>query len=157
MIQLRTISDEEKSEFRQANIDAMVAGLSHYKRRNEQAVVRFCESQIDTELAHAEQSPYETILSIVKSGSNEVVGSLWYRLHADAVYSDLVFVCWLGIYPDFRLCGFAKAALNQLETELRKKGITRIALQAFNHHQESMNLYESCGFEAKRTILHKYF
>ena len=53
--------------------------------------------------------------------------------------------------------GFAKAALTQLESDLKKHGITRMALQAFNHHQVSMSLYKSCGFEAKRTIMHKYF
>ncbi len=156
MIQLRIISNLEKPAFRQANIDAMVAGFSHYKRANEQDVIPFCENQIDAEILHAEQSTFETILSIIKIETNEVVGSLWYRLHEEAVYADLVFICWIGIYPGYRLSGYAKAALHQLAIDLKKQGIQRMALQVFNHHQASMNLYKSCGFEAKRTIMHKY-
>jgi ribosomal protein S18 acetylase RimI-like enzyme len=156
MIQLRTITDKEKPAFRQANIDAMVAGLTHYKRRNELSVISYCEQQIDSEIRNAEQSEFETILSVVNADTQDVVGSIWYRLHSEAVYEDLVFICWLGIYPKFRRAGFAKAALQQLEMDLKKQGVTRMALQAFNHHSESMNLYKSCGFDSKRTIMHKY-
>ncbi len=157
MIQLRIISEQEMPVFRQENIDAMVAGLRHYNRSNDDAVVPYCENQIDIEILTAQNSEFETILSIVKSDTQDVVGSIWYRLHSDAVYQDLVFICWLGIYPEYRQSGFAKAALKQLEIELKKQGITRIALQAYNHHSESMNLYKSCGFKPKRTIMHKYF
>ncbi|MFV2059225.1 MAG: GNAT family N-acetyltransferase [Gammaproteobacteria bacterium] len=157
MIELRKIVASEMPAFRQANIDAMVAGLSHYQRRNEQAVIPFCETKIDMEIDVATQTDLETILSIVKTDTQQVVGSIWYRLHTDAVYDDLVFICWLGIYPQYRQSGFAKAALKQLELDLNKQGINRMALQAFDHHCESMNLYKSCGFEPKRTILHKYF
>ena len=157
MIQLRNISEQEMPSFRQANIDAMVAGMSHYSRLHEQAVIPFCETQIDIEIAAAQNTDLEMILSIVKSDTQDVVGSIWYRLHSDAVYQDLAFICWLGIYPEYRQSGFAKAALTQLEMDLKKQGISRMALQAYNHHSESMNLYKSCGFKPKRTIMHKYF
>jgi ribosomal protein S18 acetylase RimI-like enzyme len=153
---LRKMKDAEKPVFRQANIDSLVSGMSHFKRSNEQAVISFSEKQVDSDLAVAEQSSLETLLSIVNTKTEEVVGSLWYRLHEEAVYSDLAFICWIGVYPDFRRMGFASAALNQLGTDLKQQGIHRLALQAFNHNQESMNLYHSFGFEAKRTIMHKY-
>ena len=85
-IQLKAILDKEKPAFRQANIDAMLAGFAHYKRANEKDVIPFCEQQIEAEITHAEQSPLETILSIVKTDTQEVVGTLWYRLHEEAVY-----------------------------------------------------------------------
>ncbi len=156
MIVLRKMTESEKPAFRQANIDALVAGLMHYKRANQDYVVSNCEAQIDAEIAHAEQTDFEIMLSIFKADSNEVLGSLWYRLHQEEIYADLVFVCWLGIYPNFRRCGYAKAALAQLGDDLKPQGIHRMALQAFNHSIESMSLYQSCGFEPKRTILHKY-
>ncbi len=156
MIILRKMVESEKPAFRQANIDALVAGLLHYKRAEQDFVVPNCEAQIDAEIAHAEQTDYETFLSIVNADNNEVVGSLWYRLHQEEIYTDLVFVCWLGIYPNFRRSGFARAALTKLGDDLKPHGIHRMALQAFNHSIESMNLYESSGFEPKRTILHKY-
>ncbi len=156
MILLRGITDREKLPFKQANIEALVAGLSHYKRVNEQAITAFSEAHVIAEIKNAEQSELETILSIVSTEINQVVGSIWYRLHDDAVYSDLVFINWLGIYPSFRRKGFARAALDQLSNDLKAQGIERMALQAFNYHQESMNLYQSYGFEPKRTIMHKY-
>jgi len=156
MIMLRKMEDDEKPAFRQANIDSLIAGMSHFKRSNEQAVISFSENQIDSDLAVAEQSSLETLLSIVNSKTEDVVGSLWYRLHAEPVYSDLAFICWIGVYPEFRRVGFATAALNLLVIELKQQGIHRLALQAFNHNQESINLYQSFGFEAKRTIMHKY-
>ncbi len=156
MILLRDITDREKLTFKQANVDAMVAGMSHFKRVNEQAVTAFCEAHVNAEIKNAGQSELETIFSIVNSKTNAVVGSIWYRLHNDAVYSDLVFICWLGIYPSFRRQGFARAALDQLSADLKTQGIERMALQVFNHQQEPMNLYQSYGFEPKRTIMHKY-
>lgn len=156
MIYLRNIIEQELPAFRQANIDAMVAGLTFYQRSNENAIVSFCENQIDTEIQYAQQSETEIILSVVNSESDEVVGSLWYRLHQEPVYSDLVYIVWIGVYSEYRTKGYAKAAINAIAKELKPQGIHRMALQAFNNNLESINLYKSCGFQAKRTIMHKY-
>ncbi|VAW92405.1 hypothetical protein MNBD_GAMMA22-336 [hydrothermal vent metagenome] len=156
MILLRAITDREKLVLKEANVEAMVAGMSQYKRANQQAVKTFCEAQVNDEVRNAQQTDLETILTIVSTETNQVVGSIWYRLHNDAVYSDLVFICWLGIYPAYRRKGYARAALDQVAADLKQQGIKRMALQAFNNHQESMSLYESYGLEAKRTVMHKY-
>ena len=156
MIELRKLKKEELTLLRQSNIDSMVTALTEIKKSSPDKVISFCQRQVDSALAKALESKNEYFMAIVEKKTKKVVGSLWYRLHEEAVYSDLAFLCWLGIDKPYRRKGYAKQALAALDRLLLKEGVTRVSLQAFNTEQAAMNLYETCGFEPTRTIFHKY-
>lgn len=155
-IELRQLQDNELEQFRHENIKTMVAALSQIKRTGAESVQQFCEQQLNKEIEESKQSSNEFIMGIVDSTTQTLVGSLWYRLHEEIIYSDLAFIAWLGIYEPYRRKGFAKKALTELATLLKKQGIHRFALQAYNNNSTSMNFYENCGFTPKRTLFHKY-
>lgn len=156
-IKLRTLAESELTAFQQSQLETLVNSFSKIKRSQEQDVHSFCQQQLEKDIDIAIASPQDFFLAIVNSNTQEVVGSLWYQLHQESVYSDLVYIYWLGIYEDFRRKGYAKRALRELQTNLKQQGINRIALQVYNNNLAAMNFYKACGFAPKRTILHKYF
>jgi putative acetyltransferase len=50
------------------------------------------------------------------------------------------------VAPDFRGRGIARAILNAVETEARRRGYKRSILETANRQPEAVALYRSCGY-----------
>ena len=52
----------------------------------------------------------------------------------------------IGVLPKFRGLGYAAAALELVQQQLRRKGIERILLEVREGNESAQNLYQSLGY-----------
>jgi ribosomal protein S18 acetylase RimI-like enzyme len=82
------------------------------------------------------------------------VGMLWFAVKKK-FGADIAFVFDVGIHPERRREGHAARAFRALEDEVRRLGLSGIALHVFGHNDAARALYASLGFEPTNISLFK--
>jgi ribosomal protein S18 acetylase RimI-like enzyme len=156
MIDFRELREDELSQLMAQNIQTLADGYARARNVEPEYLRAFFERQVASLVREAWGSKDNHFLAIVECDAQDVVGSLWYRLHEEGVLSDLAFLCWLGIYDGYRGRGYGRAALGKWIENMKAQGIKRAALEAFSERDPAMNLYQSFGFSSVRVLLHRF-
>ena len=82
------------------------------------------------------------------------VGMLWFAVKTK-FNARIAFVYDIGIKPERQREGHAHRAFIALEDEVRKLGLTGIALHVFGHNTSARALYAKLGFEPTNLSLFK--
>ncbi|KVQ50172.1 GCN5 family acetyltransferase [Burkholderia territorii] len=96
----------------------------------------------------------QTLVQLIDAASGDTVGDLWYAIVPEGPNRTL-FIYDLDIIPTRRREGWATRALDALEAEARRHGVTGIGLSVFNHNTAARALYRACGFVPITTTLIK--
>ncbi len=98
------------------------------------------------------ETPDQYIFSIVEN--NRSVGTLWFGIRG-ASSNRKAFVYDIVIDDNSRGRGYGKMAMELLESEVKKLGLTHIGLHVFGHNLVARNLYEKLGYEVTNLNLEK--
>lgn len=85
-------------------------------------------------------SPNQSLRTIVADGNK--VGSLWFGVRG----KNESFLYDILIFPSCRNKGYGQAAMRAMEDELRKMGITSVALNVFAHNSTASEMYRKLGY-----------
>lgn len=86
--------------------------------------------------------------------SGERVGYLWFGVETRGKRTA-AFVYDLLVYERYRRRGYARAAMEAMERELRTGGTARVSLHVFGSNSGAITLYRSLGFEVSDLIMSK--
>ena len=82
------------------------------------------------------------------------VGMLWFAVKT-RFSAPVAYVFNIEVLPEHRLKGHARRALLALEEEIRKLGLSGIALHVFGHNLAARELYARLGYEPTNINLFK--
>jgi ribosomal protein S18 acetylase RimI-like enzyme len=109
-------------------------------------------SQMDALFPGQKPSPEQLVYVLEADG--ERVGDLWLCDREDPVQHAL-FIYFVGIDSEHRGKGYGKAAMELVESEARRLGIDRVALNVFGGNEVARNLYRSLGYEENAVSMSK--
>ena len=100
------------------------------------------------------RSPSPEQLVYVLEADGERVGDLWLCDRKDG-FQPALFIYFVGIDAEHRGKGYGKAAMELVESEARRLGVDRIALNVFGRNEVARNLYRSVGYEENAVSMSK--
>ena|SRR3974390_2988375 len=109
-------------------------------------------SQMDGLFPGGVPSPEQLVYVLEADG--ERVGELWVCDRDDPVQHSL-FIYFIGIDEEHRGKGYGRAAMELAESEARRLGIDRVALNVFGRNEVARNLYRSLGYEENAVSMSK--
>jgi ribosomal protein S18 acetylase RimI-like enzyme len=90
----------------------------------------------------------------VVDDSAQPVGMLWFA-EKTRFNARIAYVFDVGVWPERQREGHAFRAFAALEDQVRKLGLSGIALHVFGHNKGAQNLYAKLGFEPTNISLFK--
>ena len=90
-------------------------------------------------------TPDQHLFSIVDTDGQMKVGIIWYMLR-EGSGSRSAFICDFEIDEKHRRKGYGRRALQRLEEELGKRGVSKVGLHVFAANVAARSLYESLGY-----------
>lgn len=153
MIDFRELNRSELEELKSNSIEVIISGYSQIKHRSPDEINSYWNEHFNEMIEKAWGSEYENFLAITDLNTKEVIGSLWYRVPNDEMFSDMAFLSWFGIYKPYRRKGYGKAAIDKLKNNLKIKGIRRLVLETFNSNEVAVAFYTNLGFAPTRTVM----
>jgi ribosomal protein S18 acetylase RimI-like enzyme len=96
----------------------------------------------------------DNYLYTIVDAQAQAVGSLWFAAKTK-FNARIAFVFDVGVLPHRQREGHAERALRALEDELRRLGLSGMALHVFGHDVAAQALYAKLGFQATNISLFK--
>lgn len=109
-------------------------------------------SQMDGLFPGRKPSPEQLVYVLEADG--ERVGELWVCERDDAVQHAL-YIYFVAIDEAHRGKGYGRAAMELAESEARRLGLDRVALNVFGRNEVARNLYRSLGYEENAVSMSK--
>ena len=153
VIELLPITDSGFLQLQQNYFAVAAEGMAGDSISGTAEFSTFVEQQLTAVLDQARGDENTFFHDIVLKKSPTTVGNLWYKLHPKTHFSDMAVISWLGIEPQFRGRGYAKATLRLLSKQLKAAGINKLTLEVFNNNIPAHQLYQAVGFEPQRTVM----
>jgi ribosomal protein S18 acetylase RimI-like enzyme len=99
-------------------------------------------------------TPDHLLYALRDAATDTKVGMLWYVCQEQAG-RKVAYVYDVLVYPEYQRLGHATRAFRLLEQEVRRRGMSGIALHVFGHNAGAKNLYEKLGFNATNINMFK--
>lgn len=150
---LRAISDDEYASW----LELAIAGYAEDKVTSGQwpaeSALQLSRKEYAELLPAGRDTERNYIYSILDSGG-EVVGTLWF-VAKERADRKIAYIYEVHVLPDHRRQGHAFRALQALEHEAAKLGLTGIALHVFGHNHEAQALYTKLGYVPTNINMYK--
>ncbi|WP_179867325.1 GNAT family N-acetyltransferase [Terribacillus saccharophilus] len=98
---------------------------------------------MDSLLPDKQESDSQSVYNIYSIEEEKNIGVIWYNIQPD---SKKVFIYHILVYEDFRKKGYATRVLQQLESDMKARGITSLGLSVFGNNSGAYNLYKKLGY-----------
>ena len=145
MIKLIPMSQEEYEPFMTISMhtqaqDQVKAGL--LKADEADAKIAALGKKLLPEGLH---TPNHHFFTLEDGETKQKVGALWYTIiEQDGI--RMFFVMDILVNPEYRRHGYASQAFAEMEAKALDMGITRIALNVFDHNAPAIAMYEKLGY-----------
>jgi ribosomal protein S18 acetylase RimI-like enzyme len=100
------------------------------------------------------RAPSPDQLVYVLEADGERVGELWV-CDRDTPFQHALFIYNIEIDEEHRGKGYGRAAMELAESEARRLGLDRVALNVFGKNEIARNLYRSLGYEENAVSMSK--
>lgn len=151
-LSLRPISTDEFESWFLRIRDGYADDMARDAGVDPEKATAMAASQMDGLFPGRAPSP-EQLVYILEEGG-ERVGELWLCDRDDPLQHAL-FIYFVGIDSEHRGKGYGKAAMELVESEARRLGVDRIALNVFGKNEVARNLYRSLGYEENAVSMSK--
>ena len=151
-VSLRPLSSDEFASWFPRMRDEYAADMARDAGVAPEKAAAMAASQMDALFPGQAPSPEQLLYVLEAEG--ERVGELWLCDRDEAVQHAL-FIYFVGIDSQHRGKGYGKAAMELVESEARRLGVDRIALNVFGRNEVARNLYRSLGYEENAVSMSK--
>jgi ribosomal protein S18 acetylase RimI-like enzyme len=151
-LSLRPLSTDEFESWFPLMRDDYAADMTRDAGVAPEKAAAMAASQMDALFPGPAPSPEQLVYVLEADG--ERVGELWLCDRDDPVQHAL-FIYFVGIDEGHRGKGYGKAAMELVESEARRLGVDRIALNVFGRNEVARNLYRSLGYEENAVSMSK--
>ncbi|MCU6433586.1 GNAT family N-acetyltransferase [Undibacterium sp. Jales W-56] len=141
-----------------AYIDNAIPAYAKEKVRSgqwgEAESLKLARASFDELLPQGLTTPDHYLFSIQSDDAVHLVGMIWIaaQTRADA---RIAYVYDVMVKPEYQRLGYATAAFQALEHEVRKLELSGIALHVFGHNKSAQALYQKLGFWATNINMFK--
>ncbi|MGN7804199.1 GNAT family N-acetyltransferase [Ensifer sp. 22521] len=143
MISFRPMLDSEYPAYLDYFIpDYAIEISANYGFSDADALVQ-ARREIAQDLPQGVKTPGNVLLCVINETDSSLIGYLWYR---PDLAGHSVFISDFHILASQQGQGFAKQALNALETELTAKGFKQIKLRVAENNRRAKHVYDVAGF-----------
>lgn len=98
---------------------------------------------------------HDNYLFTIIDSESTAVGMLWFAVKTQ-FSAKVAYVYDVGVRPEQQRRGHAKRAFIALEDEVRKRGLSGIALHGFGHNTGAQALYAKLGYKPTNISLFKH-
>jgi GNAT superfamily N-acetyltransferase len=151
-LSLRPLSSEEFESWFPRMRDGYAEDMARDAGIPSEKAAALAASQMDGLFPGGVPSPEQLIYVLEADG--ERVGELWVCDRDDALQHAL-FIYFVEIDEEHRGKGYGRAAMELAESEARRLGLGRVALNVFGKNEVARNLYRSCGYEENAVSMSK--
>ncbi len=103
------------------------------------------EKQFHQLLPDGTATPGQHLFTIEDAETASRVGMIWFAENRSRA-EPVAFIYDFLIYPEYRRKGYGAQAMQAVEEEIRKLGISKIELHVFGHNTAARALYEKAGY-----------
>jgi ribosomal protein S18 acetylase RimI-like enzyme len=150
---LRPMTQAEYVAWLKESIPAYAADKVASGQWSEDESLQLSKNNLEELLPQGLTTPDNFLYTIEDADSNPV-GVLWFAVQT-RFNSRVAYVYDVEIWPHQRRKGHASRAFCALEQEVRRLGLTGIALHVFGHNAEAQSLYAKLGFRPTNINLFK--
>ena len=150
---LRPMTQAEYVAWLKETIPAYAADKVASGQWSEDESLQLSKKNLEELLPQGLTTPDNFLYTIEDSDSNPV-GVLWFAVQT-RFNSRVAYVYDVEIWPHQRRKGHAYRAFCALEQEVRRLGLSGIALHVFGHNAEAQSLYAKLGFRPTNINLFK--
>jgi ribosomal protein S18 acetylase RimI-like enzyme len=150
---LRAMTQSEYAVWLEATIPAYAADKVVSGQWSEEASLQLSKKEFDELLPQGLETPDNHLFTIVDSESAPV-GILWFAVKTK-FNARVAYVFDVSVTPLRRHEGHAFRAFIALEDQIRKLGLSGIALHVFGHNTGAQALYAKLGFRPTNISLFK--
>jgi ribosomal protein S18 acetylase RimI-like enzyme len=153
-LSLRPLSDAEFETWYPAMRDGYAEDMVRDAGLEPERAAQMAATQMEQLFPGRAPSPEQLVYVVEADG--ERVGDLWLcdRTGKDG-FQPALFIYFVGIDSEHRGKGYGRAAMELAESEARRLGIDRIALNVFGRNEVARNLYRSLGYEENAVSMSK--
>ena len=150
---LRPMTPAEYVEWIKLTIPAYAADKVASGQWSEDESLRLSRKNLEELLPQGLTTP-DNFLYTIEDSDSSPVGVLWFAVQT-RFKSRVAYVYDVEIWPHQRRKGHAYRAFCALEQEVRRLGLSGIALHVFGHNAEAQSLYAKLGFRPTNINLFK--
>ena len=151
MVTLRPMTEAEYTGFYAWTLEDFAASMARAGGASLDEERANATRQLAELLPEGLQTPAHYLWKVVEA-TGDPIGDLWVRISQSG---DDAFIFFIGVNEAQRGKGYGKQALDALDAELRRMGVTRIALNVFAYNTVAQHLYERAGYEVAAMIMRK--
>ena len=150
---LRPMTQAEYVEWIKQTIPAYAADKVASGQWSEDESLQLSRKNLEELLPQGLTTP-DNFLYTIEDSDSSPVGVLWFAVQT-RFNSRVAYVYDVEIWPHQRRKGHAYRAFCALEQEVRRLGLSGIALHVFGHNAEAQSLYAKLGFRPTNINLFK--
>lgn len=150
---LRAMTDDEYAAWLEETIPAYAADKVASGQWTQEQSLAQSKKEYEELLPQGRQTPDNHLFTIVDPES-KAVGMIWFAVKIK-FNARIAYVFDVGVKPERQRQGHACAAFLALEDEVRKLGLSGIALHVFGHNTGAQALYAKLGFAPTNISLFK--
>ena len=150
---LRPMTESEYTAWLAATVPAYAADKVASGQWSEAASLELSKKEFDELLPRGLETPDNYLFTIVDSQS-EAVDVLWFAVKTK-FDARIAYVFDVGVRPECQRRGHAFRAFLALEDEVRRLGLSGIALHVFGRNTQAQALYSKLGFQPTNISLFK--
>ena len=150
---LRPMTPAEYVEWIKQTIPAYAADKVASGQWSEDESLQLSRKNLEELLPQGLTTP-DNFLYTIEDSDSSPVGVLWFAVQT-RFNSRVAYVYDVEIWPHQRRKGHAYRAFCALEQEVRRLGLSGIALHVFGHNAEAQSLYAKLGFRPTNINLFK--
>ena len=144
MTTLRAMTEAEFVAWRAEVIPTYAAGKVESGQWPQDEALARSVKEYDELLPQGMATADHHLFTVVNDGAT-AVGTLWFAVKTK-FNARIAYVFDISVAPQHQRQGHARAAFLALEDEVRRLGLTGIALHVFGHNHGALALYQQLGF-----------
>lgn len=151
MVILQDMTEVEFDSYRLIFINEYASDLADSRKYSIEEAQERAAKVIDAVSLQSADKPENRFFSILRSDTEKpVIGYLWIEITKKSAW---ILDFWL--LPDWRMRGFGRAALEEMEVALARMGVNEVGLRVAPNNPAAKALYEKVGFRITGFNMHR--
>lgn len=155
MIELKAVNIKRFELVKSKYIETMTDYFQPITQKPRSVVEEFFTRGVNKIISRKWDLRHQHFREIYVLPEKKKIGLLWYRTHAEEIFSDVVVLQWMRTELESDLRKYARDIFDTLSIELKKMDINRVAVETYGANDALVGMWEDMGFYPIREIMNK--